>query len=152
MQTQSIDDLKLAIPKIAEQIPYLKLLVLFGSRARGDHHIDSDWDFAALYDEEMRGEIANSGKLELLNIYSHLTSIFNIDPEKVEVVRLNDCTLAIAHVVARDGLLIYEKENTDFEKFRTKFLLSQEDLRKYQKQKIQSLKLAVNNWRANYGS
>jgi predicted nucleotidyltransferase len=41
MKPQTIDDLQAAIPKILEQVPYLKLLVLFGSRARGDTKLQS---------------------------------------------------------------------------------------------------------------
>ena len=42
----SIDDIKAKIPELLEQVPYLKLLVLFGSRARGDNQESSDWDYA----------------------------------------------------------------------------------------------------------
>jgi predicted nucleotidyltransferase len=51
-------DLIAKIPQILEQIPYLKLLVLFGSRARGDHDPKSDWDFAFLCDEELHKQHA----------------------------------------------------------------------------------------------
>ncbi|MCY7393637.1 MAG: nucleotidyltransferase domain-containing protein, partial [Leptolyngbyaceae cyanobacterium CAN_BIN12] len=54
MPPQAIADLQSAIPQILEQVPYLRLLVLFGSRARGDHFPSSDWDFALLFDEELR--------------------------------------------------------------------------------------------------
>lgn len=52
--TLSFSDLKKLSSQLPEKIPYLKMLVLFGSRARGDTHAKSDWDFAALYDEEIR--------------------------------------------------------------------------------------------------
>jgi predicted nucleotidyltransferase len=50
MPPQSSADIQAAIPQILEQVPYLKLLVLFGSRARGDAFPSSDWDFALLFD------------------------------------------------------------------------------------------------------
>lgn len=53
-KTSSLTDLKTLSHQLPEKIPYLKMLVLFGSQARGDIHAKSDWDFAALYDEEMR--------------------------------------------------------------------------------------------------
>jgi uncharacterized protein len=56
MEPRTLDDVKSVMPQILEQIPYLKLLVLFGSRARKDHHETSDWDIAALYDEDKRHE------------------------------------------------------------------------------------------------
>ena len=42
MKLQSIDDVRAKIPELLEQVPYLKLLVLFGSRARGDNQPSSD--------------------------------------------------------------------------------------------------------------
>lgn len=53
MPPESIAEIQSLIPKILEQTPYLKLLVLFGSRVRGDHFPSSDWDFALLFDEEL---------------------------------------------------------------------------------------------------
>ena len=53
-KTPTREEFKVLSPQLPEKIPYLKMLVLFGSRARGDTHANSDWDFAALYDEEVR--------------------------------------------------------------------------------------------------
>jgi predicted nucleotidyltransferase len=138
--------------QIREKVPYLKMLLLCGSRARGDYREDSDYDFAALYDEEMRHAIANSRKRGLLNIYSHLTNIFDLPTELVEIVRLNECSKSIAHVVSRDGLLIYEKEVGEFEKFKDQSLMSVENFKNYQNQQIQDLKLAAKAWRIKYGN
>lgn len=137
--------------QIREQVPYLKMLVLFGSRARGDYREDSDYDFAALYDEEMRHIIIEFGTFSQLNIYRHLANIFDLNIDLVDVVRLNECSKSIAHVVARDGLLIYEKEFGEFERFRDQSLMSAEDSKKYQNQQIQDLKLAAKAWRVKYG-
>lgn len=51
MKTQSFYDLKNRFLQLPEKIPYLKMLVLFGSRAKGNIHAKSDWDFAVVYDE-----------------------------------------------------------------------------------------------------
>jgi uncharacterized protein len=61
MKPQTIADLQLAIPKILEQVPYLKLLVLFGSRSRGNHFLSSDWDFALLFNEDLREQYEPGG-------------------------------------------------------------------------------------------
>ncbi len=139
-----------SVAQIKEKVPYLKMLVLFGSRAHGDYREDSDYDFAALYDEEMRRAIIDFGTFSQLNIYSRLANIFEIPTELVDVVRLNECSKSIAHVVSRDGLLIYEKESGEFEKFRGVSLMSVEDFKKYQNQQIQDLKLAAKAWRVKY--
>lgn len=148
----TINSLRDSAAQIREKVPYLKMLVLFGSRARGDYREDSDYDFAALYDEEMRHTIADSKKRGLLNIYSHLTNIFDLPTELVEVVRLNECSKSIAHIVSKDGLLIYEKETGEFERFRDQSLMSVEDFKKYQNQQIQNLKLAAKAWRIKHGN
>jgi predicted nucleotidyltransferase len=148
----TITSLRDSAVQIREKVPYLKMLVLFGSRARGDCREDSDYDFAALYDEEMRHAIADSKKRGLLNIYSHLTNIFDLPTELVEVVRLNECSKSIAHIVSKDGLLIYEKETGEFERFRDQSLMSVEDFKKHQNQQIQDLKLAVKAWRIKHGN
>lgn len=48
----SIEHLQLLSRQIRKKIPYIKMLVLFGSRARGDIHDKSDWNFAVFYDEK----------------------------------------------------------------------------------------------------
>lgn len=40
--------------EIVQKIPYLKMLILFGSRVRGDNHCKSDWDFAILYEQPFK--------------------------------------------------------------------------------------------------
>ncbi|MEC4895538.1 MAG: nucleotidyltransferase domain-containing protein [Oscillatoria sp. PMC 1051.18] len=41
------ESLAKSLPQV---IPYLKLLILFGSRVRRDTHANSDWDFAKVYE------------------------------------------------------------------------------------------------------
>ncbi|MEH2381794.1 MAG: nucleotidyltransferase domain-containing protein [Nostoc sp.] len=52
--TPTIAELQELSLQIPEKIPYLKMLILFGSRATGNTHANSDWDFAVLYDQEQR--------------------------------------------------------------------------------------------------
>jgi CRISPR-associated protein Csc3 len=50
MNTPTIEELRELAQQLPERIPYLKMLVLFGSRATGKTHAGSDWDFATLDD------------------------------------------------------------------------------------------------------
>jgi predicted nucleotidyltransferase len=52
METLTIEKLRELSQQLPDKIPYLKMLVLFGSRATGNIHEKSDWDFAALYDKD----------------------------------------------------------------------------------------------------
>lgn len=121
--TLTLEKLKAISPQFPEKIPYLKMLVLFGSRATGHIHANSDWDFAALYDEEIRKTLITNpfAWFEVPTIISH---ILGIPDDQVDVVELNSCSPIIAHFVARDGILLYEKEADEFDKFRKKALKS----------------------------
>lgn len=111
--------------KLVQKIPHLKMLILFGSRARGDHHSHSDWDFAVLYDETKNQTMTGFNRLE---IYSILADIFNIPDDKIDLVNLAHFSPLIAHYVSRDGQLLYEQETGLFEKFKNKHLLNQQQL------------------------
>jgi len=112
----TLTKLKALSPQFAEKIPYLKLLVLFGSRATGHIHTESDWDFAALYDEEIRRAYMKDAwswfEIDLI-----LSQVFDIPDTKIDVVELNRCSPLIGYVVARDGKLLYEKHSGSLPNF-----------------------------------
>ncbi|MGK7933382.1 MAG: nucleotidyltransferase domain-containing protein [Microcystaceae cyanobacterium] len=56
MNYSSLDKLQSLSCQIPSKIPYLKMLVLFGSQATGKSHSESDWDFAVLCDEAFKGD------------------------------------------------------------------------------------------------
>lgn len=119
-KTLTLEKLKALSPQLSEKIPYLKILVLFGSRARGDIHANSDWDFAALYDEEIRQAYINNNAWAWFEVSQLLGEVLEIDREQIDVVELNNCSPLIAHFVARDGKLLYEKEPGEFTAFQKK--------------------------------
>jgi uncharacterized protein len=61
MKIQTLSGLDFKIPEVIEQISYMKLLVVFGSRAKGNHNLSSDWDFALLFDEQQRQQYEAGG-------------------------------------------------------------------------------------------
>lgn len=109
------------------QVPYLTMLVIFGSRGRGEAHKNSDWDFAVLYDEDLAKEQLKGW--DWLKIYDILADAFEISSDAIDVVNLNQCSPLIAHYVARDGQLIYEQEAGLFEHFKRENLMNQEELK-----------------------
>jgi predicted nucleotidyltransferase len=124
---------------LLDQVPSLQLLVLFGSRARGDHNDESDWDFAALYADQEQ----NSRKLLSADphIVTHLVlaDIFNLPDHQVDVVNLTQVSTLMSHFIAQDGKLIYECEPEIFSKFQLQFRLSFDALKRHQKQSRQRL-------------
>ncbi|MFB2939323.1 nucleotidyltransferase domain-containing protein [Aerosakkonemataceae cyanobacterium BLCC-F154] len=127
------------ISDVAEQIPYLKLLILFGSRAKGNANEDSDWDFAVLYDPELRKIHEKSG-WDWLKIWSVLETVFDLPENKVDVVILNDCSNIMAHTIARDGKLLYERESGEFERFKQQALMTSSELKTFREQQREKIK------------
>ncbi len=111
--------------QLTNQLPYLKMLILFGSRARGDTHKQSDWDFAVLYDKEMRKESLKETSFGWWEVPGILGKIFLLNSNEIDLVDLNSCSNLIAHFIARDGKVIYEKEDGNFEKFKEEYLQTQ---------------------------
>lgn len=139
MRNISIEELKELSQQIPEKLPYLKMLVLFGSRARGDIHSKSDWDFAVIYDEEMRNKLCHDPAFLSFEIPSILDDIFNLNSDHIDVIELNKCSPHIADAVARHGKLIYEQKQGLFDNFNQKFLLTdgqKKDMRQELKQEI----------------
>ncbi|MFO0147819.1 MAG: nucleotidyltransferase family protein, partial [Microcystis sp.] len=79
------------ITTTVEKIPNLKLLILFGSRACGEHKPDSDWDLAISYDETNR----QTGIKEISNDYltslSILSELFEINRDLIDLIELDRC-------------------------------------------------------------
>jgi predicted nucleotidyltransferase len=89
----------------AAMLPGLDLLVLFGSRARGDAHAASDWDFAYL----------GTGELDADALVGALTRATGSDA--VDIVDLARAGGLLRYRVARDGQVVVEKRPDAFERF-----------------------------------
>lgn len=91
--------------ELGRRHPGLKLLVLHGSRARGDCHEGSDWDFAYLAGDDLdtlglRNDICEALKTEL-----------------VDLADLNRAGGLLRHRVAKEGKLVWERSEGDFMRF-----------------------------------
>ncbi|MDB9510084.1 nucleotidyltransferase domain-containing protein [Kamptonema animale CS-326] len=146
MKSQSLKDLGFISSQIIEKIPYLKMLVLFGSRARGDTHAKSDWDFAALFDEELRKIHVANNTWKLLEVPQIIGEVFNLNSDQIDVVELNNCSHIITHFVAKDGKLIYEKEPGEFERFCQKALKSEIEIKAIRKSLRQKVEENLQRW------
>jgi uncharacterized protein len=102
MCTQSIHDVKAKIPELLEQVPYLKLLVLFGSRARGDNQASSDWDFAMLFDEDLRQQYEPRGGWDRYRSWAILQKLLDLGDDEIDWVELKDASEILAHSISRE--------------------------------------------------
>jgi predicted nucleotidyltransferase len=92
-----------AIRTIAASYPGLELLVLFGSRARGDAMATSDWDLGYL------GAIDADALL--------LALVDAAGTERIDLVDLARASGLIRYRAARDGQLLFEGPEGSFERF-----------------------------------
>lgn len=125
-----IKKLQKSLQKIPETMPYIKMIILFGSRARGDINDKSDWDFAILCDREI---VAKTFKNKVSGWFAYsvnLNEIFDLKTERIDIIDLNSCSDFIAHYIARDGVLIYEKNEGEFEHFKQKKLKTEKEMKK----------------------
>ncbi len=134
----SFDDLTNSVPQILEKAPYIKLLILFGSRARGDADQGSDWDFALLCDEDKYKQHQGEG-WSLLYSLGILQTTCDLKDDEIDVVDLNECSVLLAHSVVREGRLLYEEELGLFNDFRKKHLISPERLKDIRRQNREKL-------------
>lgn len=144
--TPTIRELHKLSSQISERIPYLKMLVLFGSRAIGNTKANSDWDFAVLCDEEKYNSYIKDNPLAAFAIPGILGEIFKINSDKIDIVELNHCSKLIAHFVARDGKVLYEEQADEFNKFRQRVLLSNTEIKMIEKTKLKNIENFLQRW------
>ena len=138
MIERSLSELKQLVPDLVEEIPFLKLLILFGSRATGENHEDSDYDFALICDREIYQDWKRKGA-SWFSLYSIFENIFELPNEAVDLVDLNRCSEILAHVIACDGKLLYEKQSGEYDEFLKRSLMSPEQTKKMRQEQRQSL-------------
>ena len=106
MQATSEGSVVKGLRSVAGRQRGLTLLVLFGSRARGDAAAHADWDFGYLSD----------GSVNLLAIMAALAEA--IGSERVDLVDLARTSGLLRYRAARDGVLVYEARPGIFDRFR----------------------------------
>jgi uncharacterized protein (DUF433 family)/predicted nucleotidyltransferase len=141
-QPQTLEDLIELIPQVLEQVPYLKLLVLFGSRARGDHYANSDWDFAFLCDEELRKQY-EKGSFGFLRIWGILQQVYKLGDDQIDAIEMRECSNILAHNIATDGRILYELEPGEFAAFQREKLIAPEAMKRLQKEMREDLRKRV---------
>src|SRR5712691_11927038 len=93
------------ISEVATQQPGLRLVVLFGSRARGDATSRSDWDVGYLGSEPLDRE----GLLADL--------VAALGTEEVDLVDLDRASGLVRFRAARDGIVAFQAVDAAFARF-----------------------------------
>jgi predicted nucleotidyltransferase len=134
-----------ASTQIAEQHPALKLLILFGSRARNDHAPSSDWDIAFLSTPDSEPPstwFPGADLLKTLSTQGHIPS------DHIDLIDLSTCSDILAHFVAQDGQLIYEHEPGEFEHFQQRSLKAPAELQQFRQTQREKVLQALERWGA----
>lgn len=90
--------------QVIHAIPELEIVVLVGSRARGDAGAHSDWDIAVRWASspaDFTGELARTEDLR-----RQLADILNTDVDRVDLIDLSRANLAMRAVVAEEGIVL----------------------------------------------
>ncbi|MHA1929275.1 MAG: type VII toxin-antitoxin system MntA family adenylyltransferase antitoxin [Candidatus Thorarchaeota archaeon] len=104
----------------------IDLIVIFGSRARGDHSKQSDLDIAvstSFQDKEQRFKL----RLQVI-------SLLEGPKQPVDVVILEDSNWTLRHRIARDGVVIFQKNEDTWANFVEQVLIFYPDHRIFEQQ------------------
>lgn len=129
--------------RLAAVVPDLKLLVLFGSRAKGRETHQSDWDLGILLKKNDRSPN------EWFSLYHQLAEVLGINSDRVDLVNLQQCSPVLGYVIAREGQILYEAEPNLFLNFQLKawkVYANTAWLRRYQQQYIQQGLERLSQW------
>lgn len=144
--TPTIAELQERALQLPEKIPYLKMLILFGSRATGNIKANSDWDFAVLCDEEQREAYVKDNISRLFELPMVIGEVLKINSDQIDIVELNHGSELIAYFVARDGIMMFEKYPGEFENFRLTSLKSKSELKKFRQEQHKIIETELNKW------
>ncbi|MCT7988324.1 type VII toxin-antitoxin system MntA family adenylyltransferase antitoxin [Laspinema olomoucense] len=140
----SVSEFQAIARQLPEQIPVLKMLVLFGSRVRGNFHAESDWDFAALYDETVETGQIKSNLDNYLELSFLIRQELGIPENKIDIVELSPgCSPLLAYNIAQDAKLIYEKEPGELTNFKIKTWKVYADTEKFRQSARRCIELSL---------
>ena len=142
----SIENLRQLVQHNLQEIPHLKLLILFGSRVSGNVHAKSDWDFAVIYDSDKLNIEPKNEKLSVFQTSQIIGELLKINSDKIDIVDLEHCPALLAHFIARDGELIYEQQPGEFEKFKQKSLLTNTQLQEIENNLQNQINTFLQEW------
>ena len=87
---------------LQRRYPNLEICALIGSRARGDHRADSDWDFAIQWPKDQLDPWETLAQTEQLR--QDLANWVSCAPEAIDLVELAGAGLAIRAAIAEEGI------------------------------------------------
>ncbi|MEN9221026.1 MAG: nucleotidyltransferase domain-containing protein [Thermostichus sp. BF3_bins_97] len=124
----------------AQTFPNVKLVVLFGSQARGCATTQSDWDLAYQFWQPVSA-------WEELDLSLKLAMYLGIPTDDLDAVNLWGCSPLLAQIIASEGKLIYEAEPGLFAWFRVKSWKQYLDTAKFRQLQGESIRRGLERLR-----
>lgn len=106
MTPESLASAEPALLRIAADSPGLRLLLVFGSRARSESHTSSDWDVGYLATPAADVDMLRARLVEALGT------------DRIDLVDLQKAGGLLRFRAARDGQLVFESEQGLGDRFR----------------------------------
>jgi predicted nucleotidyltransferase len=130
------EELKLKLVDLSKKYK-LKLLILFGSRAKGNYTENSDWDFAFLPKSGFTFEQEESLFNDLMKI---------LDYEKIDLININKPkNYIIIKNIFFEGKLIYENKIGLFTDMKWNSWITYLDFKKYYDKRFELTKKELEN-------
>ena len=117
----------------------VQLLVLFGSRARGNFHAYSDWDVGYI------GPVVQAWTD--LAIYGNVADALGIPGDRLDLVNLKRCSPLLGYVIAREGQVIFERQPGIFTDFQRKAWKQYADTTKFRYLQRVYIRSKLEEWR-----
>ena len=93
------------VRETAATAPGLKLLIVFGSRARGDEHDRSDWDFGFIGSATFDPDVLLASLVQA------------VGTDRVDLVNLSRAGALLRFRAADEGQLVYEAGHDEFSRY-----------------------------------
>ena len=123
----SIEELRRVAAAIGRETN-CRLLVLFGSAARPDARAPQDLDLAAL----------SEGRLDTVELTNRLIRALRV--QAVDIADLSHADPLLMMLVARDGVLLYERSSGEFDRFASLAARRYADTKKFRAMEAQEIR------------
>ncbi len=106
------------------------------------------WTHNLVVLEKCKDELSREFYIRMARKFGWTQSrIIGINSDNIDVVELNHCSWLIAHFVARDGILLNEKDPHGFHLNSSTSLRPDLEMKKFRKEQRQLLELELKTWK-----
>lgn len=118
----------------------LNLLILFGSRAKGNFTTKSDFDFAILPPKDFSNEQQEAFFFELMKLFQ---------TENIDLINISKTTdVKVRNEIFQSGFLVYENKQSYFSDLKARAFIDYIDFQKFRKNSLDLVKQRVTHLEA----